>query len=129
MYLNRPVCRIKWHLVVQIANTLLHPLKACRRTCVGHKTNEKHVRFSLEPVFSLSVLSYCRNMVVQHGSLCDRGPLQIRTAHSKVKKPTMILIFIKDYSLMKIYLIILYSVSGIFCQLILINLQNRTFVM
>ena len=30
----------------------------------------KHERHSLEPVFGLSILGYCRNMAVQPGSLC-----------------------------------------------------------
>ena len=34
----------------------------------------KFVRFSLEPVFGVFILGYCRNMVVQHGGLRERGP-------------------------------------------------------
>ena len=45
----------------------------------------KHVR---EPMFGLSILGYCRNMVVQHGGLHERRPtpyVDIKV-HSKVIK-------------------------------------------
>ncbi len=73
--LTGPVCRIQWHLVVrlQIETNRIplpspHPLQACRRTYGGCHFNVKCERPSLEPVFGLSVLGYCRNM------LCGRGP-------------------------------------------------------
>ena len=50
------------------------PSQACRRTYSGHETHEKHERPSLEPVFGLSILGYCRNMAVQHGGLHGGGP-------------------------------------------------------
>ncbi len=31
-------------------------------------------RPSLEPVFGLSILGYCRNIAAQHGGLHERGP-------------------------------------------------------
>ena len=44
--------------------------------CFNHLsiTLKDHERPSLEPVFGLSFLGYCRNMEVQHGSLRGRGP-------------------------------------------------------
>ena len=53
---------------------LILPFQACRRTYGSSKTHKKGERPSLEPVFGLSVLGYCRNMAVQHGGLCRRGP-------------------------------------------------------
>lgn len=35
---------------------------------------EKCKKPYVEPVFSLSVLVYCKNMAVQHGGPCVRGP-------------------------------------------------------
>lgn len=39
-------------------------------TQIWHSTTR---RPSLDPVFGLSHLGYCRNIVVQHGGLCGRG--------------------------------------------------------
>ena len=52
-------------------NTPPLPFQACRRTYDGHEKCESP---SLEPVFGLSVLGYCRNMAMQHGGFCLRGP-------------------------------------------------------
>ncbi len=39
------------------------------------KTSEKHERVLLQPVFCLSLLGYCRNMVMQHDGPRERGPV------------------------------------------------------
>ena len=52
----------------------LLPFQVRRRTYGGHETHEKCERPSLEPVFGSSILGYCRNIVVQYGRLCGRGP-------------------------------------------------------
>ncbi len=41
---------------------------------VAATSTQKRERQSLEPVFGLSVLGYCRNMAVQYGGLRGRGP-------------------------------------------------------
>ncbi len=48
-----------------------HPhLQACRRTYSGNKSHEK----TLEPLFSFSIFSFCRNIAVQQVRLHGRGP-------------------------------------------------------
>ena len=72
----------------------------------------------LEPVFSLclSILSYSRNMVVQHGRL------YVREATSFVDKKLKI---IGNYTMMKTYLILI-SCYVIFFQYIPANLTHWT---
>ena len=48
------------------------PFKRVGEPTVGG--SEKCERPFLEPVFGLSILGYSRNMAVQHGVLCGRGP-------------------------------------------------------
>ncbi len=47
------------------------------------KLAKKQEKLSLEPAFGLSILGFCRNMVVQYGSSVEEDLL----SHSKVLKP------------------------------------------
>ena len=40
----------------------------------GCETHAKCESAHLKPAFGFSILHYCRNMKVQHGDLCKRGP-------------------------------------------------------
>ncbi len=53
----------------QIVLMLTLPFQAWRRNYNGYNTCEQHKSPSLEPLFGLSTLGYCRKMVVQHGGL------------------------------------------------------------
>ncbi len=61
------------------------------RTCGGHETCEKPERLSLEPVFDLSILGYCRNMADSTEE--DLLPLQLLKTN-----------ILGDYTLLKTYL-------------------------
>ncbi len=81
----------------------LHPTKipsACKYTGEALVAFEV-IKNSLEPVFGLSILGYCRNMVVHHG----RGPISsvaIKGKSFKLRKKQFL--FSVDSTLMKTYI-------------------------
>lgn len=98
IWLKAPVCRIVafsgQDADCNQLNTLHLTLsfQVCRRYYGGYETLEKCKRPSVGPVFSLSVLGCRRHMVVQHGSLCWGGPMDIKVSshnhkHNDVGKP------------------------------------------
>ena len=63
----------------------------------------------LEPVFGLSLQGYCRNMTMQHGGLCGRGPT-----------PSVYMIYIINWSVQgnENPTVLIYESVIMFCQFI-----------
>lgn len=58
---------------------------------------------SLEPLYSLFMLGYCRNMEVKHGRLCGRGPAPfLENPYCKVLK-TQWFLYSGDNTLIKTF--------------------------
>ncbi len=86
----------------------------CRRIRGGRETREKDGSPSLELVFKLSVLGYCRNMAVQYGRINEGGPAHSGDIKGSFEDNKNTIFVVRLLHTNQTFLWILFSISAIF---------------